>query len=282
MKKRPRPIACGHRTCPASDDPASGQRYRLDFPELTLEDVATAAHHVVRSLGIERLRCVVGPSMGGMSAQAYALNTPDAVEHLLLISTAPHSLPFSIAIRSLQRELIRSDPKWNHGQYDDDSFPVTGMMLARKLGMTTYRSALEWRQRFARTRVPENQRGAAPFAPEFAVESYLAYQAERFVTRFDPNCYLYLSRAMDWFDVADYGRSVARGLARVQARSALVIGVETDLLFPIEQQEEIAEGLRDAGVSTQFADLPSIQGHDAFLVDTHRFAKVIGSYMASL
>lgn len=274
--------SCMGSTGPASVDSATGERYRLDFPDLTLEDVAAAAHEVVRSLGIERLRCVVGPSMGGMSTLAHALNFPGASEHLLLISTAPHSLPFSIGIRSLQRELIRSDPNWNNGQYDDDHFPVTGMMLARKLGMTTYRSALEWRQRFARTRVPENQRDPTPFSPEFAVESYLAYQAERFITRFDPNCYLYLSRAMDWFDVADYGGSVARGLARVQARSALVIGVETDLLFPIEQQEEIAEGLRDAGVSTQFADLPSIQGHDAFLVDTHRFARVIGGYMASL
>ncbi len=189
--------SCMGSTGPASIDPATGERYRLGFPELTLEDVAAAAHEVVRSLGIEKLRCVVGPSMGGMTALAHALNLPGASDHLMLISTAPHSLPFSIAIRSLQRELIRSDPAWNHGQYDDDSFPVTGMMLARKLGMTTYRSALEWRQRFARTRVPDNQRDPAPFSPEFAVESYLAYQAERFITRFDPNCYLYLSRAMD-------------------------------------------------------------------------------------
>lgn len=274
--------SCRGSTGPASVNPATGELYRLGFPELTLEDVALAAHQVVASLGIGRLRCLVGPSMGGMSALAYALNVEDAVEHLLLLSTAPHSLPFSIAIRSLQRELIRADPAWDQGRYDGKDWPVAGMMLARKLGMVTYRSALEWRQRFARTRVPEAERDAQPFAPEFAVESYLAYQAERFVTGFDPNCYLYLSRAMDWFDVADYGGSVARGLARIRARSALVIGVETDLLFPLEQQEEIAEGLREGGVPTQFAALPSIQGHDAFLVDSSRFGKAIAGYMSGL
>lgn len=274
--------SCMGSTGPASVNPATGQPWRLDFPALSLEDVALAAHEVVRSLGIERLHCLVGPSMGGMSALAYALNLPDAARHLLLVSTAPHSLPFSIAIRSLQRELIRSDPAWNGGHYDAEAFPVTGMLLARKLGMTTYRSAREWRQRFGRSKVSEDARDGAPFGPEFAVESYLAYQAERFVTRFDPNCYLYLSRAMDWFDVADYGGSVARGLARIHARGALVIGVETDLLFPLEQQEEIAEGLREGGVPTQFAALPSIQGHDAFLVDTPRFGKAIGDFMAAI
>ncbi len=274
--------SCRGSTGPASPRPGTGEPYRLDFPELSLEDVALSAHAVIAELGIERLRCLIGPSMGGMSALAYALNVDRAAEHLLLVSTAPHSLPFSIAIRSLQRELIRSDPNWNNGHYDAERWPSTGMMLARKLGMTTYRSAREWRQRFGRSRSSAEERDPRPFAPEFAVESYLAYQAQRFVTGFDPNCYLYLSRAMDWFDVADYGGSVSAGLARVQARSALVIGVETDLLFPLEQQEEIAEGLRDGGVPTRFIALPSIQGHDAFLVDSARFGPVIGDFLAGL
>ena len=274
--------SCRGSTGPASVNPATGQTYRLDFPDLTLEDVALAAHEVVKSLGVGKLHSLVGPSMGGMSALAYALNVAAGADHLLLLSTAPHSLPFSIAIRSLQRELIRSDPDWDEGRYEGNRWPVAGMMLARKLGMTTYRSAREWRQRFGRTRVPESERDAKPFAPEFAVESYLAHQAERFVTGFDPNCYLYLSRAMDWFDTADYGGDVAAGLARIKARSAMVIGVETDLLFPLEQQEEIAEGLRDGGVATQFVALPSIQGHDAFLVDTQRFGKAIAGFMAGL
>ena len=274
--------SCRGSTGPASARPGSTDAYRLDFPELSLEDVARSAHAVIAELGIQHLRCLVGPSMGGMSALAYALNVPQAAEHLLLVSTAPHSLPFSIAIRSLQRELIRSDPNWSNGHYSTESWPSTGMMLARKLGMTTYRSAHEWRQRFGRSRSTSDGHASSAFAPEFAVESYLDYQARRFITGFDPNCYLYLSRAMDWFDVADYGGSVAAGLARVQARSALVIGVETDLLFPLEQQEEIAEGLRDGGVPTRFVALPSIQGHDAFLVDHARFGPVIADFMAGL
>ncbi len=276
--------SCRGSTGPASIDPATGEPYRLGFPELSLEDVALSAHEVVRALGIERLRCVIGPSMGGMSGLAYALNIEHGTDHLLLISTAPHSLPFSIAIRSLQRELIRSDGNWRNGNYAAGQWPTHGMTMARKLGMTTYRSAREWRQRFGRSRIVDGDPGHehAPFDFEFAVESYLEYQAGRFVNDFDPNCYLYLSRAMDWFDVADYGGSVAGGLARVKARSAMVIGVETDLLFPLEQQEEIAEGLRDAGIPTLFAALPSIQGHDAFLVDTPRFGKAIADYLATL
>lgn len=273
--------SCRGSTGPASVNPATGRPYRLAFPELALEDVALAAQEVVQGLGIERLHAVVGPSMGGMSALAHALNVPGGADHLLLISTAPHSPPFSIAIRSLQRELIRSDPAWNGGNYAPDQWPTQGMTLARKLGMTTYRSALEWRQRFGRSRMAEAERDPAPFAAEFSVESYLAYQASRFVNDFDPNCYLYLSRAMDWFDVADYGGSVAAGLSRIRARSAMVIGVRTDLLFPLEQQEEIAEGLRDGGIPTLFSALPSIQGHDAFLVDTPRFGKAIADYLAT-
>ena len=190
-------------TCPASANPTTGEPYRLDFPELSLEDVANAAHEVVRSLGIERLACLIGCSMGGMSALAYMLLHPHSVRAHISVDTAPQAQPFAIAIRSLQREAIRLDPHWNEGRYDDDSYPDTGMSIARKLGVITYRSAMEWNGRFARIRLDPEQREDEPFGREFQVESYLEGHARRFVRHFDPNSYLYLSRASDWFDISE-------------------------------------------------------------------------------
>jgi homoserine O-acetyltransferase len=270
-------------TCPASIDPASGEPYRLAFPDLALEDVANAAHALVASLGIERLACLIGCSMGGMGALAYMVLHPGSVRAHVSVDTAPRAQPFAIAIRSLQREAIRLDPHWNEGRYNDASYPDIGMSIARKLGVITYRSAMEWNGRFARIRLDPEQRDDEPFAREFQVESYLEGHAQRFVRHFDPNSYLYLSRASDWFDVAEYGNgSVRAGLMRIHIERALVIGVSTDILFPLQQQEEIAEGLRDAGAEVEFVALDSPQGHDAFLVDIPNYSRAIGGFMAGL
>ena len=272
--------SCKGSTGPASVDPATGKPYRMRFPELTLEDVAVAAHEVVKHLGIAKLRCVVGPSMGGMSVQAYALQFPEFAPNLVLISTAPQALPFSIGIRSLQREAIRRDPLFANGEYSDEALPVDGLSIARKLGVVTYRSAREWKERFGRARV--DPAPVEPFGREFQIEAYLEGHAQKFVGQFDPVSYIYLSRAMDWFDLADYGGTIEAGLAKMQVRRALVIGVETDILFPLEQQEQLAEGLRLTGAAVEFAALPSLQGHDAFLVDFRRFNPVVARFMASL
>src|SRR5690606_3147233 len=124
--------------------------YRLDFPDLTLEDAANAAFELQRALGIERLACLLGNSMGGMTALAFLAQHPGSTRSHVSISTAPQAQPFAIAIRSLQREAIRLDPQWNNGCYDDDHYPDAGMSIARKLGVITYRSAMEWVGRFAR------------------------------------------------------------------------------------------------------------------------------------
>jgi homoserine O-acetyltransferase len=271
-------------TCPASIDPATGEPYRLTFPALSLEDVANAAYDTVRGLGIERLACLVGCSMGGMSALAYMLLHPGSVRTHISVDTAPQAQPFAIAIRSLQREAIRLDPNWRDGHYDASAWPSHGMSIARKLGVITYRSAMEWNGRFARIRLDAEQRDEnEPFGFEFQVESYLEAHARRFNRQFDPNSYLYLSRASDWFDVSDYGDGdVMRGLSRIQVEQALVIGVSTDILFPLEQQETIAEGLRAAGADVQFVALDSPQGHDAFLVDIDNYSRAIGGFLSAL
>jgi len=271
---------CFGSTGPESINPASGKHYGTDFPDVTIEDIAKAGHHLLHELGIDNLHAVVGPSMGGMVALAYALQYPDEVDYLVDISSATRALPFTIAMRSLQREILRCDPKWKEGHYHSDEEPVDGMRLARKLGLVSYRAAEEWHQRFDRARVSRERRRGEPFEIEFEVESYLDYNANKFVGNFDANSYLYLSRAMDWFDVADHGGSVKAGLAKIHVKKALIIGVTTDILFPIEQQQEIAEGLIKAGRNVEFVSIDSINGHDAFLVDREHFSPVIGDFFA--
>ena len=279
--------SCKGSTGPASIDPASGQPYRLGFPELSIEDVADAAAAVVRGLGIEQLACAIGNSMGGMTALALLQRHPGIARAHVNISGSARALPFSIAVRSLQREAIRLDPNWNNGHYDDAHWPESGMRIARKLGVITYRSALEWDGRFGRVRLEEAIPLAGteddPFGLEFQVESYLEGHARRFVRRYDPNCYLYLSRSMDWFDVAEHaGGDVLAGLARIRVQRALAIGASTDILFPVQQQEQIAEGLARGGAQAAFAGLDSPQGHDAFLVDFERFAPAVRRFMDAL
>jgi homoserine O-acetyltransferase len=165
------------------------------------------------------------------------------------------------------------------------------MRMARKLGVITYRSALEWDGRFGRVRLdPDRRLDDDPFGLEFEVESYLEGHARRFVRNFDPNCYLYLSRSMDWFDLAehaggtrtDQGGDVLQALSRIKVDKALAIGVATDILFPLQQQEQVAEGLRAGGADASFLPLPSPQGHDAFLVDFARFDPAVRTFLASL
>lgn len=274
--------SCWGSTGPASLDPATGRSYRMTFPVLTIEDIATAAHAAVSALGIERLKAIVGPSLGGMTALAYAILFPDAAENLVTISSAPRALPFAIAIRSVQREVIRSDPEWKGGDYVAPG-PATGLRLARKLGLITYRSAQEWRGRFARERVDVRDPTAGSFGIEFQVEAYLEAHAQKFVaSRFDANCYLYLSRCMDIFDVAEHGGSVEAGLGRIRAAKTLVVGVATDFLFPLDQQQEIADVMRGQGRDVTFAALPSLQGHDSFLVDFERFSPTVGNFLAGI
>ena len=238
--------SCFGSSGPASIDPATGQPYRLTFPDLSVEDMARAGFETVRSLGIERLDTVMGPSLGGMVVLAYAAQFPGAARRLVCISGTAAAAPFAIALRSIQREAITHDPDWQHGNYSAERPPVTGQRLARKLGTVTYRSAAEWQQRF--------------------------------VSAFDANCYLYISRSMDRFDLSAHGEPVSV-LRRTALKAALVIGVQTDLLFSVSEQQAVASSLAAAGIPTHFAQLPCIEGHDAFLIDLDTFGREIGAFL---
>jgi len=270
--------SCFGSTGPASENPATGKPYRLSFPDLSIEDIARAGYETVRSLGIERLDTVMGPSLGGMVVLAYAAMFPQAARRLVCISGTPGAAPFAIALRSIQREAITTDPAWKGGNYSADHPPVTGQRLARKLGTITYRSAAEWQQRFGREPIRADMARTDPFASEFAVQGYLEALAQKWTSAFDANCYLYISRSMDRFELQRHGEPVALFRA-AGLESALVIGVQSDLLFSVSEQRAIADMLTSAGVSTRFLPLPCIEGHDAFLVDLETFGRHIGAFL---
>jgi homoserine O-acetyltransferase/O-succinyltransferase len=272
--------SCFGSTGPASIDPATGEPYRLTFPDLSVEDIARGGFETVRALGITRLDTVMGPSLGGMVVLAYAAQFPQAARRLVCISGTAAASPFAIALRSIQREAITSDPDWAGGQYSADRGPATGQRIARKLGTVTYRSAAEWQQRFGRDPIRADMAHGGAFASEFAVQGYLETLAQRFVSAFDANCYLYISRSMDRFDLAAHGEPVAV-LRRAGLAHALVIGVRTDLLFSVAEQQAVASFLEAAGVVTRFAPLDCIEGHDAFLIDLATFGREIRAFLES-
>ncbi len=272
--------SCKGSTGPASIDPATGKPYRLDFPEVTIWDIAAAAQLVLQHLGIEQLRAMVGPSMGGMSGLAWLYQNPSGARHFLAVSSSAWAEPFSIAIRSLQREAIVTDPHWHAGNYTPQSWPRNGMRIARKLGMITYRSEREWRKRFGR----QEQAKYKPqvFGMNYKVESYLENAARKFVVQYDPCAYVYLSRAMDWFNVADGHRSLVDALGHIKLDSACIIGVDSDILFPLHQQRSLATAFVANGIEAELVELPSDQGHDSFLVDYDRFKPAIACYLQKI
>jgi homoserine O-acetyltransferase/O-succinyltransferase len=271
--------SCFGSTGPASVNPATGAPYRMSFPELSVEDIARGGFETLRALGIERANTVMGPSLGGMVVLAFAAQFPGAARRVASISGTAAASPFAIALRSIQREAILRDPDWREGAYTDERPPATGMRIARKLGMMTYRSAAEWVQRFGRSPVPEDIREEGPFAPEFAIQSYLEAHARRFVRAFDPNCYLYISRAMDRFDLAKHGSTNVEVLERSGVEEALVIGVTSDMLFALAEQRALAAELESAGIRTSYAPLDCVEGHDSFLIDLERFGDEIRKFL---
>lgn len=268
--------SCRGSTGPASINPLTGKVYRMDFPELSVEDIASATHKLLQHLGIEGVKVAVGCSMGGMSTLAHAALFPGHAEHAVLMCTAARAEAFAIAIRSLQRQLVMNDRNFQNGNYSRSVDVNSGMGLARKLGVISYRSAEEWRARFGRQRIQAPS--GEPFATEFEVERYLQGHADRWAGSFDPCSYVYLSRAMDWFDFSAHHSG---GEQRFFKR-ALILGVATDILFPLSQQAELAQQLARAGTQVSFSALPSIQGHDAFLVDMENFGPAVARFMSAL
>ncbi|RMF76886.1 MAG: homoserine O-acetyltransferase [Acidobacteria bacterium] len=266
---------CFGSTGPASPRDASGRRWATDFPIITIWDMVAAQARLLDHLGIRCLDTVLGASMGGMQAMAFAAAMPARTRRVVSISAPGRSYPLSISLRFVQRQAVMRDPRWRGGHYYDAEPPRDGLHVARQIGTITYRSGPEWDRRFARERTID---GPPTFDVDYQVESYVVHQGDRFVERFDANSYLYLSKAMDLFDLGDDAPSYEDGVARIHARS-LLVGVTTDLLFPIHQTEEVARILRQWGRDCRFIRLDSVYGHDAFLIEIERFGRVIRGFL---
>ncbi|KAK9446912.1 Alpha/Beta hydrolase protein [Limtongia smithiae] len=301
---------------PSSIDPSDGERYATRFPIVTVDDMTRAQHRLlVDHLGIAKLHASVGASMGGMQSLSFGTQFPDAVGRIVSISGCARSHPYSIAMRHTQRQVLMADPNWKRGFYYDAVPPHAGMKLAREIATITYRSGPEWEQRFGRKRA--DPRKPPALCADFLIETYLDHQGEKFCLEYDANSLLYVSKAMDLFDL-----SLSRRNAAVQTRAMLqqsnvepatcalprnpyeeqpedsgdlhqlsfdearadlvdgmrilkdipvfVLGVESDILFPSWQQQEIADILKEGGnESVQHVELGSdvsLYGHDTFLL----------------
>ena len=270
--------SCFGTSGPSSMDPRSGKRYRLSFPEISIEDVASSIKPVIDDLGIETLKAIVGPSMGGMTALSLIKQYPNITNDLVLISAASSSRPFSIALRSLQRSMITSDPQWKEGNYNQDDLPLEGMKHARFLGMITYRSPTEWNKRFGRKLIQNIAERADLFGNRFQIQDYLKRRSDDFISDFDPNSYLYLSNAIDAFDFAEDSDDIEGAVTNLDLNRVLIIGVEEDYIFPFQCQEDLYNAFSAQKYSVELLKLPSINGHDSFLVDHENFGSALAEF----
>jgi homoserine O-acetyltransferase len=266
---------CYGSTGPSSIDPRTGRPFATGFPIITVGDMVRAQLLLLDHLGIARVHAAIGSSLGGMQALLIAALAPERVARVASISATARTHPQSIAMRFVQRMALMADPAWKGGQYDARSFPREGMKVARAIGTITYRSGPEWDERFGHRRMT----GDMPrLGADFEVESYLAHQGEKFCDQYDPNSYLYISKAMDLFDLGEGQESLEAGVARIRCPT-LVLGVRSDILFPAVQQRELADLVRLGGAEVTHVELDAPYGHDTFLIDIDRVGQAIRAHL---
>jgi homoserine O-acetyltransferase len=284
--------SCRGSTGPASIDPATGREYGARFPLVTVADMVHAQRELLRHLGVEQLLAVAGGSLGGNQALQWTVAHPDLVAGCVAIATCAGLSAQGIAWNEIGRLAIVGDPAWNGGDYYPGPGPARGLAVARMIGHVTYLSEQSMAAKFGRQRRASGQVGSADAATAalgdarigpFEVESYLRYQGERFVERFDANSYLAISRAIDEFDLAaSFGDGdLTRAFARARA-SYLVLSFSSDWLYPPHESQRIASALQASGREVTYRNLRSGYGHDAFLLEERRQTSLIRPYLARL
>jgi homoserine O-acetyltransferase len=272
---------CRGTTGPSSVNPATGRPYGPDFPVITVADMVRTERVFLRALGIERLAAVAGGSLGGMQAFEWSILFPDQVDAVVAIASTPALQPQGVAWNAIARESIMRDPAWQGGRYyGTGQAPDAGMGVARMVGHITYLSAQALDDKFGRRLQVSDDVRYTITEPEFQVESYLRHQANSFVKRFDANTYLYMSRALTYFDLARQhgGGSLARALAGVAART-LLISFSSDWLYPPSSSREIADALRGLGKPVESHVIEAPYGHDCFLLEEARQTPIIRTFL---
>jgi homoserine O-acetyltransferase len=272
---------CRGTTGPSSVNPATGRPYGPDFPVITVADMVRTERVFLRALGIERLAAVAGGSLGGMQAFEWSILFPDQVDAVVAIASTPALQPQGVAWNAIARESIMRDPAWQGGRYyGTGQAPDAGMGVARMVGHITYLSAQALDDKFGRRLQFSDDVRYTITEPEFQVESYLRHQANSFVKRFDANTYLYMSRALTYFDLARQhgGGSLARALAGVTART-LLISFSSDWLYPPSSSQAIADALRGLGKPVESHVIEAPYGHDCFLLEEARQTPIIRTFL---
>ncbi|MBO8164500.1 MAG: homoserine O-acetyltransferase [Brevibacillus sp.] len=268
---------CYGTTGPASINPATGRPYGSAFPMVTIRDMVRTQYLFLKQLGIDRLYAVIGGSMGGMQVYEWAISYPDYMKLAVPIATCTRFSAIAIAYNDVGRQAIMNDPAWQGGDYYPGPGPTRGLSVARMLGMITYRTAELFEERFGRSL--QGEPDGHLFDTPFQIESYLRYQGEKLVERFDANSYLSLLKAMDTHDVGRNRGGIEQALSRIKTQ-VVGIGISNDLLYPLEHQREMVDIMRSHGVRAEFYTIDSKYGHDGFLVEFHKMAQILSPYFA--
>ncbi len=271
--------SCKGSTGPASINPVTGKPYGLSFPFVTIEDMVAAQRKLLDHLGIKKLFSVAGGSMGGLQALIWAVHYPECVHSAVLVATNYRHTAQQIALHEVGRQAIMSDPDWLNGEYYGKTIPARGLSLARMIGHITYMSDKSMDEKFGRKLIGKEKLGY-DFSHDFEVENYLKYRASSFVQRFDANSYLYISKALDYFDLSEDGDLVSK-FKKTQAHF-LVISFTSDWLYPAYQSKDLVRALKANDLDVSDCEINSSYGHDAFLTEVESQSKLVTHFLNRL
>jgi homoserine O-acetyltransferase len=271
---------CSGSTGPSSINPETSRPYGLSFPVVTVADMVEAQRWLIDALDIPSILCVTGGSMGGMQSLQWPVSYPDRVRSALVLASTARTSAQTIALNEVPRQAIYADPNWNEGDYYGKEPPNAGLAVARMIGHITYLSEMSMREKFGR-RLQERERYGYDFATEFEVESYLKYHGNRFTARFDANSFLYITKAIDYFDLSLGRGDLAEAFREVKSKF-LVLSYSSDWLYPPQQSEEMVRALLRNGVDASYVEIKSDYGHDAFLLEVERLGELTRDFLAKV
>jgi len=269
---------CVGSTGPSSLNPATGQPYGVTFPFVTIRDMVRSQKLLLDHLGVVSLYATLGGSMGGMQVLQWGIEFPGFTRRMLAMATTARESAQAIAFNEVGRQAIMQDPAWNRGDYPKDGGPRVGLAIARMMAHITYLSDASMDRKFGRRKKETADRAAYNFDIQFEVEGYLRHQGESFINRFDANSYLYITRALDHFDLAAAHGSLEQAFAAVEAET-LVVGFTSDWLFPCDQNRAIALALLRAGKRASYAELSTDLGHDSFLLESPQLYDLVRGFL---
>ena len=269
---------CKGSTGPSSTNPKTGKPYGTKFPIITIQDMVSAQRRLIDHLGIDKLLTVIGGSMGGMQVLQWMISYPDRIRSAIPIATTMKHSPQQIAFNEVGRQAIMADHNWNNGDYYGRSAPDRGLAVARMVGHITYMSDVSMTEKFGRRL--KNHGRPFKFGTDFEVEGYLRYRSDNFVKRFDANSYLYITKAIDYFNILN-GKKLSKIFKDLKAK-VLVLAFKSDWLYPAYQSREIVKACKLAGVDTTYCEINSTYGHDAFLLEIKEETHLIKHFLRTV